>query len=455
MKKIVCLLVSLFLFTSLSASFAADNAGTAAKGSDASALLKNVTHLKQSTIRMVADGKVIYFDPVWMEDATRDADIIFISHTHGDHFSIPDIKKLLKKDATLVITQDGAATARKEGISKVVSVSPNGNYTVNGIKFKAVPAYNVDKQFHPKSNKWVGYIVNANNAKYYFAGDTDVIPEMQGYSADVAFLPVGGTYTMTAQEAISASKLIKPKVAVPVHFADVVGTADDAQAFVRGLDKSIKGVVMKDLLNGVSHMKQSTIRMQAGKVIYFDPIGIDGEPKDADIIFISHSHGDHFSIDDIRKLLKKDTVLVLPGDCVKPAVDAGLTNVVTVVPSKNYEVGGLKFNTVPAYNIGKDYHKKESNWVGYIVNVNNTSYYFAGDTDIIPEMKNMKANVIFLPVGGTYTMTSKEAAEAANTINPLIAVPIHFADIVGTVDDAKNFVNGLSSEIKGIILKKL
>ena len=142
------------------------------------------------------------------------------------------------------------------------------------------------------------------------------------------------------------------------------------------MDKSIEGVVTKDLLSGVSHMKQSTIRMQSGKVIYFDPIGIDGEPKDADIIFISHSHGDLFSITDISKLLKKDTVLVLPGDCVKPVVDAGLTNVVTVLPSKNYEVDGLKFNTVPAYNIGKDYHKKESNWVGYIVNVNNTSYYF-------------------------------------------------------------------------------
>lgn len=221
------------------------------------------------------------------------------------------------------------------------------------------------------------------------------------------------------------------------------------------MKRAMEGVVMKDLLIGVRHMKQSTIKIQSNRVIYFDPIEINGEPKDADIIFISHSHGDHFSIADIKKLVKKDTVLVLPGDCIKAVADAGLTNVVTVLPSKSYEVDGLKFNTVPAYNIGKAFHKKENNWVGYVVNVNNSCYYFAGDTDFIPEMKDIKANVVFLPVGGTYTMTSKEAVEAANTINPPVAVPIHFADIVGTEDDAKNFVNGLSATIKGIILKKM
>jgi L-ascorbate metabolism protein UlaG (beta-lactamase superfamily) len=211
---------------------------------------------------------------------------------------------------------------------------------------------------------------------------------------------------------------------------------------------------MKDLLMGVSHLKQSTIRIQSNKneVIYFDPIQINGTPGDADVIFISHSHYDHFSVEDIKKLAKMDTVLVMPEDCVKAAKEAGLTNSVTVRPSRSYEVKGLKFNTVPAYNINKHFHKKESNWVGYVVNINDTSYYFAGDTDFIPEMKDIKASVVFLPVGGTYTMTSKEAVEAANTINPLVAVPIHFGDIVGTADDATNFINGLNSTIKGIIL---
>lgn len=209
----------------------------------------------------------------------------------------------------------------------------------------------------------------------------------------------------------------------------------------------------KGLLNGVSHMKQSTIRIQGSKTIYFDPLGIEGEPRDADVIFISHSHYDHFSIDDINKLIKKGTSLILPGDCGKTAHDAGLDNVVTVRPFQNYEVGGLKFSTVPAYNIGKAYHKKEKNWVGYVVNTNNTSYYFAGDTDYIPEMKSINANVAFLPVGGTYTMTWSEAVDAANIINPTVAVPIHFADIVGTVDDARNFTSGIHSSIQGVILK--
>jgi L-ascorbate metabolism protein UlaG (beta-lactamase superfamily) len=277
---------------------------------------------------------------------------------------------------------------------------------------------------------------------------------MKNIKADVAFLPAGGTYTMDYKEAIGVANTIKPIAAVPIHYADVAGSTDDAQAFTRGLNKGITGVVLRDLLKGVTHMKQSTIRIQGGKVLYFDPIGIEGEPKDADIIFISHSHGDHFTPSDIKKLMKDDTVLVLPKDCVETAVKEGITNIVCVSPSKSYEIDGQKFTTNYSYNTNKDFHKKGINNISYTVNVNNTTYYFAGDTDIIPEMKDIKANVAFLPVGGTYTMDSKEAATAANTINPLVAVPIHFADVVGTMDDAKHFVAKLNSSIKGVILKK-
>ncbi len=445
MKRVFSVILAMVLILSISASLAADNGGVS--------LLKDVQHLKQSTIRMEAGAKVIYVDPVWIDDAKQDADIIFVTHTHGDHYSIQDIKKLMKKDATLVITEDGVDAAQKEGITNIKAVVPDKNYNVGGIRFKTVSAYNKDKPFHPKSNNWVGYIITANNADYYFAGDTDVYPEMRYIKADVAFLPVGGTYTMTAQEAIEAANLISPEIAVPIHFADVVGNSVDAMNFVRGLDNGIKGVVLKDLLNGVSLLKQSTIRIQGNKTIYFDPMGIEGEPKDADVIFISHSHGDHFSVDDIKKLAKDNAVLIVPGDCVKPVVDAGFTNIVTVSPSKSYEVDGLKFNTVPAYNIGKDFHKKESNWMGFIVNVNGISYYFAGDTDMIPEMNDIKASVVFLPVGGTYTMTSQEAVEAANIMNPLVAVPIHYYDVVGTKEDAQNFVKSLNSSINGVLLK--
>jgi len=124
-----------------------------------------------------------------------------------------------------------------------------------------------------------------------------------------------------------------------------------------------------------------------------------------------------------------------------------------VAPLESYTINGLEFKTVPAYNINKDFHKKDSNWVGYILNINKTLYYFAGDTDIIPEMKDINADVAFLPVGGTYTMTAAEAAKAANTMKPLVAVPIHFADVVGTMEDATSFVNQLDASIRGIILK--
>ncbi len=222
------------------------------------------------------------------------------------------------------------------------------------------------------------------------------------------------------------------------------------QSFENGSDN--KAAILKKLLHGVSHIRHSTIKIEGTKVIYFDPIGIEGEPKDADIILISHSHGDHFSTEDIKKLAKDSTVLVIPMDALDTAVQAGLINIVTVVPNKNYEVTGLEFCTVPAYNTNKAFHKKESNWVGFIVNINNTRYYFAGDTDIIPEMKDIKADVVFLPVGGTYTMTSAEAVQAANTIKPAVAVPIHFGDIVGTRDDARTFVENIEKSITGITL---
>ncbi len=210
----------------------------------------------------------------------------------------------------------------------------------------------------------------------------------------------------------------------------------------------------KGLLNGVSHLKQSTIRIEADKTVYIDPLGINGEPKDADIVFVTHTHSDHFSIPDITKVLKDTGMLVVTADNVKAAAKEGIRNITAVAPSADYTVSGMKIKTVPAYNLNKDFHKKGSNWVGYILDMNNILYYAAGDTDFTPEMKNIKADVVFLPVGGTYTMTAEEAVTAANVIKPSAAVPIHFADIVGTWDDAEYFIANLNKGISGIILKK-
>lgn len=207
------------------------------------------------------------------------------------------------------------------------------------------------------------------------------------------------------------------------------------------------------MLRGIRLLTHASIRIEGQKIIYLDPFKINGSPHDADIVFVSHSHSDHYSPEDIKKLAKPGTLLVIPGSCASAAVDAGFTNVLAVEPGNDYDAEGLKFSTVPAYNTNKSFHRKDSNWVGYIVNVNDTQYYFAGDTDHIPEMKKIKADVVFLPVGGTYTMTAAEAAEAANTMKPRVAVPVHYGEIVGNERDARNFVNMLDRPIRGVVLK--
>jgi L-ascorbate metabolism protein UlaG (beta-lactamase superfamily) len=208
-----------------------------------------------------------------------------------------------------------------------------------------------------------------------------------------------------------------------------------------------------DLLKNVHHFYQSTLLIQGDKTVYFDPVKVPDGLSKADLVFVTHTHGDHFSLPDIKKIMKPGATLVIPADGVSPAQDGGIENVLAVVPNKEYTVAGLKFQTVPAYNINKSFHSKQNNWVGYIVKINNVTYYIAGDTDLIPEMKDIKADVVFLPVGGTYTMTAKEAAEAANLMKPSVAVPIHFGDVVGSLQDAKDFVSFLDKDIQGVILK--
>ena len=208
-------------------------------------LLENVRLLKNATVRMEVDGKVVYFDPYSIDEPAGDADVIFITHTHYDHFSLEDIRKLVKEDTALVITVDGEADAAKAGISNIKIIAPDEASSVAGIEFRTVPAYNPKKRFHPKEKGWVGYIISAGDAKYYIAGDTDYIPEMKDIKADVVFLPVGGIYTMNSTEAAQAANTINPTIAVPIHYADVVGIVQDAQDFIQGLNPSIIGVLLK------------------------------------------------------------------------------------------------------------------------------------------------------------------------------------------------------------------
>lgn len=210
------------------------------------------------------------------------------------------------------------------------------------------------------------------------------------------------------------------------------------------------------MLNNIEVLCHSSIRMNKGKIIYVDPFHIEENYQDADIILITHSHYDHFSEEDIEKVRKDDTIIYVTEDYVENARQLGFSEnkIIGVKPNQTYYEGNMEINTVPAYNVNKQFHPKENNWVGYILKIDGISYYIAGDTDITEENKKIKCDVAFVPVGGTYTMTAKEAAELINIIKPKVAIPIHYGDIVGTKEDAITFVNSLEDGIDGKILMK-
>lgn len=210
------------------------------------------------------------------------------------------------------------------------------------------------------------------------------------------------------------------------------------------------------MLNNIEVLCHSSIRMDKGKIIYVDPFHIEENYQDADIILITHSHYDHFSEEDIEKVRKDDTIIYVTEDYVENARQLGFSEnkIIGVKPNQTYYEGNMEINTVPAYNVNKQFHPKENNWVGYILKIDGISYYIAGDTDITEENKKIKCDVAFVPVGGTYTMTAKEAAELVNIIKPKVAIPIHYGDIVGTKEDATTFVNSLENGIESKILIK-
>ena len=210
------------------------------------------------------------------------------------------------------------------------------------------------------------------------------------------------------------------------------------------------------MLCGIEVLCHSSIRIEKDKIIYVDPFKIEKEYNDADIIFCTHSHYDHFSEEDIRKVIKNDTILVITQDCLQKARNLGINkkNIIVVVPNQKYTILGIEVETVPAYNLEKDFHKPENNWVGYILEINDITYYIAGDTDLIPEIKSVNCDVAFLPIGGTYTMNAKEAAELANIIEPHIVIPIHYGTIVGTKKDEEKFVSKVKEDIECVVMIK-
>ncbi len=189
---------------------------------------------------MISNGKKIVIDPYNVSNKVEKADMILITHSHYDHCSIKDIEKL-SKDGTLVIaTADSQSKILKvEGVDMNI-VEVGDKLEFGNIKIETIAAYNKSKDFHPKSEGWIGYIIKMGNVVIYHAGDSDFIPEMQklsGYGKHgnefVAMLPVSGTYVMDPEEAAEAASMISPDLVIPMHYgAGVVGSIEDAKNFV-------------------------------------------------------------------------------------------------------------------------------------------------------------------------------------------------------------------------------
>lgn len=184
------------------------------------------------------------------------------------------------------------------------------------------------------------------------------------------------------------------------------------------------------MVEGVTLFCHSSIKLAGSKNVYIDPYNISDETHDADFILCTHTHYDHYSPEDIEKIKKKNTVIIAPAD---------IHGVIKVVPNVKYEIEGLKFKTTYAYNANKEFHPKENNWVGYIIELDNKKYYIAGDTDNIPEIRNIKCDVAFIPIGGTYTMTKEEAADLSKSIEAKTIIPTHYGLIVGEKSDGEEF----------------
>lgn len=177
------------------------------------------------------------------------------------------------------------------------------------------------------------------------------------------------------------------------------------------------------------------------KIIYTDPFKLSSGVDKADIILITHEHYDHCSIADIKKIVKPETIIVTVPDCQSKLSGLEIANITLVRPGNKVNVKGTLIEAVPAYNTNKKFHPKENEWVGFIMTINGTRVYHAGDTDFIPEMKNLQdIGIALVPVSGSYVMTAEEAANAVNTFKPKVAIPMHYgAGVVGTRDDAEKF----------------
>lgn len=196
--------------------------------------------------------------------------------------------------------------------------------------------------------------------------------------------------------------------------------------------------------NELTWLGHASFRITSDTRVYIDPWKIDGEPHDGDLVIVSHGHYDHCSPEDVRKVAKPTADILAPADAA-----AALGRGTSAEFGTKVTMGGAIVETVRAYNPEKTFHPRRSNWFGVVLTVDGARIYYAGDTDVVPEMGDLRdIDVALLPVGGTYTMDPAEAARACRMIQPAVAIPYHWGDIVGDETDARTFADKAPCEVR-------
>ena len=180
--------------------------------------------------------------------------------------------------------------------------------------------------------------------------------------------------------------------------------------------------------------------------IYIDPLNISGECR-AKYIFITHPHFDHFSINDIKKIATSETILICPQSMEVEVKNNLKISTLFVDPDQKYDLDDFSFETFKSYNIDKKFHPKENKWIGYTLNIDNEKVTIVGDSDVTSELKNLKTDILLIPIGGHFTMDFNEAALLTNYIHPKKVIPTHYGEIVGSKDMGQKFKKLINDDI--------
>jgi L-ascorbate metabolism protein UlaG (beta-lactamase superfamily) len=194
-----------------------------------------ITWSGHAGFKIIYDNKKVYIDPYKLSKNYRnisDADIVLVTHNHFDHLSIEDLKNIINERTVIVSAQECLPQLRSLKVKESIGIDPSDSVKVNDLKIETVPAYNVNKDFHPKHDRKIGFIAEFGKVRLYHTGDSDMIPEMKDTNSSIVLIPVSGTYVMTAEEASQAvNELINPRIAIPMHYGTIVGNKEDAIRF--------------------------------------------------------------------------------------------------------------------------------------------------------------------------------------------------------------------------------